>query len=48
MQRSTNLRDWENWKTVTIEGASCELSDDTSIASQRFYHAIEDKTAATE
>ena len=44
MQRSTNLQDWEDWKTVTLGGTSCELSDDTSTASQRFYRAIEDNS----
>jgi hypothetical protein len=42
VQRSTNLIDWEDWKTVTLEGTSCELSDETSTASQRFYRAVED------
>jgi hypothetical protein len=42
VQRSTNLIDWEDWKTVTLEGTSCELSDETSTASRRFYRAVED------
>jgi hypothetical protein len=45
VQRSTNLKDWEDWQTVTLEGTTCELSDDTSTASQRFYRAIEDNSA---
>jgi hypothetical protein len=44
VQRSTNLKDWEDWQTVTLEGTTCELSDDPSTASQRFYRAIEDNS----
>jgi hypothetical protein len=29
---------------VTLEGTSCELSDETSTASQRFYRAIQDNS----
>jgi hypothetical protein len=45
MQRSANLTDWLDWKTVTFEGTSCELVDDTSTASQRFYRVVEDNSA---
>jgi hypothetical protein len=44
VQRSTNLKDWADWKTVTLDGTACELSDATSTASQRFYRAIEDNS----
>jgi hypothetical protein len=44
VQRSINLRDWEDWKTVTLEGTSSELSDETSTASQCFYRAIGDNS----
>jgi hypothetical protein len=38
----------EDWKTVTLEGTSCELSDETSTAAQRFYRAIEDNSAVAD
>jgi hypothetical protein len=44
VQRSINLKDWADWKTVTLGDTGCELSDETSTASQRFYRAIEDNS----
>jgi hypothetical protein len=44
VQRSANLIDWEDWRTVTLDGTGCELIDQTAAASQRFYRAVEDNS----
>lgn len=41
-QRSINLRDREDWQTVTTDGSALELTDDSAGAPQRFYRAMED------
>ncbi len=41
VQRSTNLVDWEDWKTVTFEGAAVVLADDHAPGSLYFWRAIE-------
>ena len=47
VQRSANLIDWEDWRTVTLDGTGCELIDETAASGQRFYRAVEDNSAAT-
>lgn len=42
VQRSSNLRDWEHWHTVTLDGTAFELTDDPTGAARRFYRAVED------
>jgi len=42
VQRSTNLRDWEDWQTVTLGATGSELFDQTAAAPQRFYRAVKD------
>jgi WD40 repeat protein len=44
VQRSINLKDWADWKTVTLGDTGCELTD-TITASQCFYRAVEDNSA---
>ncbi len=40
VQRSSNLRDWEDWESVTLGQQPIELSDsDTLTAPNRFYRA---------
>jgi hypothetical protein len=46
VQRSANLIDWEDWHIVTLDGTGCELIDETAVASQRFYRAVEDSSLA--
>jgi hypothetical protein len=46
VQRSANLIDWEDWRTVTLDGTGCELIDETAAASHRFYRAVEDNSGA--
>ena len=41
LQRSTNLVDWEDWKTVNFDGTDCGLTDDVGTNSRRFYRAVE-------
>ena len=43
MLRSSNLVDWEEWKTSVIGKADCGLIDNTATASQRFYRAVVDE-----
>jgi hypothetical protein len=41
IQRSANLRDWENWQTLTLGATPGELSDlDTGANPDRFYRAV--------
>ena len=44
VQRSSNLRDWEDGQTVTLGATGSEFFDQTSAAPQRFYRAIEDNS----
>jgi hypothetical protein len=46
VQRSANLVDREDWRTVTFDGTGCELIDETAASSQRFYRAVEDSSVA--
>jgi hypothetical protein len=46
VQRSANLIDWEDWRVLTLDGTGCEVIDETSGASHRFYRAIEDNSVA--
>jgi hypothetical protein len=43
VQRSINLKDWADWKTVTLGDTGCELTD-AITASQCFYRVIEDNS----
>jgi WD40 repeat protein len=47
LQRSANLRDWEDWQTVTFDSTTLELTDDPAGAPQRFYRAVEDDSGTT-
>jgi hypothetical protein len=41
VQRSANLRDWEDWQTLTLGATASELSDlDAGAVSHRFYRAV--------
>jgi hypothetical protein len=41
IQRSANLRDWENWQTLTLGATSSGLSDlDAGANPDRFYRAV--------
>jgi hypothetical protein len=41
VQRSANLRDWEDWQALTLGATPSELSDlDASTNSHRFYRAV--------
>ncbi len=41
VQRSTNLRDWENWQPVTLGAVPAELTDaDAGAIPHRFYRAV--------
>ena len=41
VQRSANLRDWEDWQTLTLGATPSELSDlDAGANSRRFYRAV--------
>jgi hypothetical protein len=41
VQRSANLRDWEDWQALTLGATASELSDlDASTNSHRFYRAV--------
>src|SRR5262249_37483840 len=41
VQRSANLRDWEDWQALTLGATPSELSDrDASAVSHRFYRAV--------
>jgi hypothetical protein len=41
VQRSTNLRDWENWQSVTLGAVPAELTDPAAGAiPRRFYRAV--------
>ena len=41
VQRSSNLRDWEDWQTLTLGATPSELSDlDAGANSRRFYRAV--------
>ena len=41
VQRSTNLRDWEDWQPVTLGAAPAELTDpDAGAIPHRFYRAV--------
>ena len=41
VQRSANLRDWEDWQTLTFGATPSELSDlDAGANPQRFYRAV--------
>ena len=43
VQRSADLRDWEEWQTVTREGGPSELQDDEAATRPyRFYRGIEE------
>ncbi|MCF7762430.1 MAG: hypothetical protein K9N62_02030 [Verrucomicrobia bacterium] len=46
VQRSKNLVDWEEWKTLTLTSSSVELIDDTAATTQRFYRAVESANQA--
>ncbi len=48
VQRSTNLRDWEDWQTVTLGENGSQLTDTIVGNAQCFYRVIEDKPVATE
>ena len=40
IQRSENLRDWQDWQTVTLANGSLELTDSNAAnSSPRFYRA---------
>ena len=43
LQRSTNLVDWEDWRTMTLGGTGCGLTDTTTTAAHRFYRVVEDE-----
>lgn len=41
VQRSTDLRSWADWQTITFSQQPVELTEDTiSVAPQQFYRAI--------
>jgi len=40
--------DWEDWRTVTLNGDGCELIDDPAAASQQFYRAVEERAGTGE
>jgi hypothetical protein len=41
VQRSANLRDWEDWQSVTLGAVPAELTDpDAGAVPQRFYRAV--------
>jgi hypothetical protein len=41
VQRSSNLRDWEDWKSVTLDAAAAEVTDlDAGTVPNRFYRAV--------
>ena len=41
VQRSSNLRDWEDWQPVTLGAAPAELTDpDAGAIPRRFYRAV--------
>jgi hypothetical protein len=40
VQRSINLKDWADWKTVTLGDTGCELTDNIVSNSQCFYRAV--------
>ena len=41
VQRSANLRDWEDWQALTLGATPSELSDlDAGAVSHRFYRAV--------
>jgi len=41
VQRSANLRDWEDWQALTLGATPSELSDlDAGANSRRFYRAV--------
>jgi hypothetical protein len=41
LQRSANLRDWEDWQALTLGATASELSDfDAGPVSHRFYRAV--------
>jgi hypothetical protein len=43
VQRSTNLRDWEDWQTVSRAGGPGGLNDpDAGTEPYRFYRVVED------
>lgn len=42
VQRSINLRDREDWQTLTLDSTALELTDEPASAAQRFYRAVED------
>jgi hypothetical protein len=44
VQRSINLRDWEDWKTVTLGDTGCDLTESIVSNSQCFYRAVEDNS----
>jgi hypothetical protein len=44
IQRSENLMDWEDWKTMTMNECPCEIIDDTTSASQYVYRAVVDES----
>jgi len=46
VQRSTNLRDWADWQTVTLGETGCQLTDTIVTNSQCFYRAVEDNQEA--
>jgi len=46
VQRSTNLVDWEDWRTVTLDGTVKRLLDDPAGVPVRFYRVIADTTKA--
>jgi hypothetical protein len=41
VQRSANLRDWEDWQALTLGATPSELSDlDAGAVSHRFYRGV--------
>jgi len=46
VQRSTNLVDWEDWDTMTLTEEPCEITDNTTSATQLFYRVIPDDSNA--
>lgn len=41
VQRSANLRDWEDWQTLTLGATPSELSDlDAGTVPHHFYRAV--------
>jgi hypothetical protein len=44
VQRSTNLKDWADWKTVTLGDTGCDLTESIVSNSQCFYRAVEDNS----